>query len=205
MKRLLLTGALIGATFACNAMKFEEDPEAKIRDLVEFSEENRLTVKQVNESLVNNEYVNSHQDEFLEFALKVQLDILAGIRPNYAAIHEFASDFVEASNKSGAEDTLDEFRPIAENFLARIRIIELAHEVCKGLEDHNLLDIKELSKSKAKLQNVFGLVDKNNAGFISSVSSTVFSKKGGITLVAFVAAFGISYYWNNSKKAQQSN
>ena len=128
MKQLLLSWILIGATGACNEMT----PEEKYREAQNLEKTGQLTLKHVNENVVNNEYVMNHKEEFLQYTLSVQ-DNLSCI--DMTSILNDAKGCSEGRNT----DFLDEVRPEVNDILGCIRILELAHEYCKGVDGYDKL------------------------------------------------------------------
>ncbi len=203
MKRLLLSCALIGATFGCNAMDSgaaSRSPEGKYKLIKELKKSNQLTVKLVNENLVGNEYVMGNLGEFLQFALKAQSFIPASKIDNFifnlSIIPLWFKDPISYRN--------------ANDLLGRIRIIQIAHDICKDVQDHDKLNIEALTQPKARVEEFLALADKalakeeNNKNFLSSVPSAVSLRNGAIGLAVLAGIVGISY-WNSSKKAPQDN
>ncbi len=151
MKRLILSCALIGATFACNAMNpgaAQLNDEQKYRYIKHLEICQQLTVKEVNEKLVDNNYVMNHLTEFLEYALKTRRRLSGEI--------EGISNFIENSPNT----PFARFgRLYTNNLLGRIRIIEIAHDVCNGVRGHDQLKIEDLAQPKAQLEELLALVE----------------------------------------------
>ncbi len=211
MKRLLLAGALIGATFACNAM---DDGKKKYQEIVELKnappnkKAGRFTVKKVNDNLANNEYVQQNPKVLVDFALQI---LKEGLSEH--GIYCITSRLTELNKKNARVNRGERFKGckdvkiVISNFilyskftLAEIRIIELAREYDKKntpeLHERDLSEIKTKSKE---------FIAQHGSSFKNLVTSVAFSRKGGIALVVLVASYLGYSYWNNSKKTQQSN
>ncbi len=202
MKRLLLSCALIGATFACNAMDpvaIPSTPEEKYNHIKALEEHSVLTVKQVDEYLLDNEYLRNNREEFLEFALEIQQKLEGD---EYYRLTSFLKTADTVLSDMSA-------RQSANSLLGSIRIVEIAHDLCWDVNDHDQLYIHNLKQKKDLLEVYLAIAhvaeEENNPSLISSVPSAIFSRNGAIGLAVLVAGyFGISY-WNSSKKAPQDN
>ncbi len=139
---------------------------------------------------------------FLNFAIETQRILLRSI---------------QALLKDAEDPTYSVRQQELNHYLGCLRILELAHDEhyreCAEYERVQPLgDFKDakdqLESLKAKLENpsVPAEDEEEDTTIIESpVSSVVSLRNGGIAaLVAVLAYFGYSY-WNNSKKAQQSN
>ena len=152
--------------------------------------------------MVGNEYVHASQDEFLAFAIAIDEKLTAEVLEGFIA---YAKTVSKMENQTLFNQTLfDIQRPIANDYLGRIRIIELGEEI-----DDNAFLLRSprgLQELKADIEAIFKHAEEeDNAGLLSSVSSAVFSKKGGIALLLLATGYFGYSYWNNAKKAQQSN
>ena len=135
MKRLLLSCALIGATFACNAMT----PKKKFNEIYELATWCELTVKKVNENLFNNEYMMNNKEEYLDLVLDTQ-ETLKVILPYFLG-------YFDGKPRMNKRD-----KKCAHNLLGYIRLRELAHELGEGVEGYDQLDMDGLPEAKAKLE-----------------------------------------------------
>ncbi len=199
MKRLLLSCALIGATFACNAMNPMVAAEEKYAEIYAeiFKKGTALKVKKIEEALLDNVYVMSHKEQFLGHAL--------GTQQNFLTLND--TPFMTALNENRLHVNGRNLWS-ANNRLGRIRFVEIAHDLCTGVKGHDKLDIEGLKGQKAQLKKFLALApkadEKNDTSLLSSVSSVVSLKNGAICLAVLAGIVGISY-WSSSKKAPQDN
>ncbi len=196
MKRLLLSCALIGVSFACNAMDPMAAGKAKYSHILNLEARHKLTVKAVNKNLLDenflldNEYVRSNSGEFIEHALEIRHSHLT---------EEHLSEMIQRYSANPTKS----LRDYLHNLLGLIRIVEIAGYLTLGSKHIDQLDIEGLDEPKDRLEELLGLKE-NNIGFLSSVSSVVSLRNGAIGLAVLAGIVGISY-WNSSKKAPQDN
>ncbi len=197
MKRLLLSCALIGATFACNAMDSEAAGKAKYTHILNLKAQHKLTVEEVNENLldenllIDNVYMALRSGMFINHALEIRRKDLT---------EEHLSEMIQLYIANPTESRRDNLH----NLLGLIRIVEIARSTTLDRKHHEQLNIEALVEPKARLEEVLGLKE-NDTSLLSSVSSAVSLRNGAIGLAVLVAGyFGISY-WKSSKKAPQDN
>ncbi len=199
MKRLLLSCALIGATFACNAMDPEanQNLDAQLYQLIQKRERTHTLTAELVQNLAGNEYVIANLGEFFQF-------VLLRVQHNLKAYK--IDDFINHQSQNPLWYKRQLVYRMAKDLLGRIRIYQIALEICKEVAGYDKLDIEGLEDQKAQLEELLAAAEKKmNTGFLSSVPSAIFSRNGAIGLAVLVAGyFGISY-WKSSKETQQDN
>ncbi len=153
MKRLLLSCALIGAAFTCNAMDpgAEQSNDAKLYQLIQEREGTRtLTAMLVDNGLAENSYVLSNLGEFLKFALKVRFNL------KWYDIDGFLKD--QRRNPLWYKHPIP-YR-MAKDLLGRIRIYQIALEMCKEVDGYDKLDIEGLDEQEAQLKELLAAVEE---------------------------------------------